>query len=53
MWGSDIGTSSGTYKDMVQRMIDASDLLTPEEQRAVWHDTGRRVFAKGGKGARR
>jgi predicted TIM-barrel fold metal-dependent hydrolase len=53
MWGSDIGTSSGTYKDMVQRMIDASDLLTPEEQRAVWHDTGRRVFVKGGHKARR
>jgi L-fuconolactonase len=49
MWGSDIGTSSGTYADMVQRMIDASDLLTPGEQRAVWHDTGRRVFAKGGR----
>jgi predicted TIM-barrel fold metal-dependent hydrolase len=48
MWGSDIGTSSGTYKDMVQRMLDASDLLTPAEQRAVWHDTGRRVFVKGG-----
>lgn len=48
MWGSDIGTSSGTYKDMVQRMIAASDLLTPDEQRAVWHDTGRRVFIKGG-----
>jgi predicted TIM-barrel fold metal-dependent hydrolase len=54
MWGSDIGTSSGTYADMVQRMIDASDLLTPEEQRAVWHDTGRAVFVKGGhKAARR
>ncbi|WP_295551093.1 amidohydrolase [uncultured Pseudacidovorax sp.] len=52
MWGSDIGTSSGTYKDMVQRMIDASDLLSPAEQRAVWHDTGRRVFAKGGSKAR-
>lgn len=48
MWGSDIGTSSGTYKDMVQRMLDASVLLTPEEQRAVWHDTGKRVFVKGG-----
>jgi L-fuconolactonase len=47
MWGSDIGTSSGTYQDMVQRMIAASDLLTPAEQRAVWHDTGRRVFVKG------
>jgi predicted TIM-barrel fold metal-dependent hydrolase len=48
MWGSDIGTSSGTYKDMVQRMVDASRLLTTEEQRAVWHDTGRRIFVKGG-----
>jgi predicted TIM-barrel fold metal-dependent hydrolase len=52
MWGSDIGTSSGTYKDMVQRLIDASDLLTPQEQRAVWHDTGRRVFVKSGHKAR-
>lgn len=50
MWGSDIGTSSGTYADMVQRMVDASRLLTPEEQRLVWHDTGRRVFVKGGHG---
>jgi predicted TIM-barrel fold metal-dependent hydrolase len=48
MWGSDIGTSSGTYKDMVQRMLDASALLTPQEQRAVLHDTGKRVFVKGG-----
>jgi predicted TIM-barrel fold metal-dependent hydrolase len=48
MWGSDIGTSSGTYKDMVQRMLDASALLKPEERRAVWRDTGRRVFIKGG-----
>lgn len=53
MWGSDIGTSSGTYADMVQRMIAASGLLTAQEQRAVWHDTGRRVFAQGGpEGAR-
>lgn len=48
MWGSDIGTSSGTYKDMVQRMLDAAVLLTPEEQQAVLHDTGKRVFVKGG-----
>lgn len=48
MWGSDIGTSSGTYKDMVQRMLDACALLTPEERRAVLHDTGKRVFVKGG-----
>jgi len=48
MWGSDIGTSSGTYASMVQRLLDASALLTPDEQRAVWHDTGRRVFVSGG-----
>ena len=48
MWGSDIGTSSGTYKEMVQRFLEAAVLLTPDEQRAVFHDTGRRVFIKGG-----
>ncbi|RZJ00567.1 MAG: amidohydrolase [Rubrivivax sp.] len=48
MWGSDIGTSSGTYKDMVQRAIDATGLLTEAEKKAVFHDTGRRVFVKGG-----
>lgn len=47
MWGSDIGTSSGTYKEMVARFLQAAVLLTPEELRAVGHDTGRRVFVKG------
>jgi len=47
MWGSDIGTSSGSYKEMVQRMLDASTLLSPTERAAVFHDTGRRVFVKG------
>lgn len=49
MWGSDIGTSSGTYKDMVARMIDATRLLTPREQHAICSETGRRVFIGGGK----
>ena len=48
MWGSDIGTSSGTYREMVARFLEAAVLLTPEELRAVGHDTGRRVFVKGG-----
>jgi predicted TIM-barrel fold metal-dependent hydrolase len=48
MWGSDIGTSSGTYKEMVQRFIDSAVLLTPPEKAAVFHDTGKRVFVKGG-----
>ena len=46
MWGSDIGTSSGTYKEMVQRFLNSAVLLTPEEQRSVFHDTGKRVFIK-------
>jgi len=48
MWGSDIGTSSGTYQGMVDRMLAACALLTPEERQAVCHDTGRAVFVKGG-----
>jgi L-fuconolactonase len=48
MWGSDIGTSSGTYQHMVDRMLAACEVLTPAEQRAVLHDTGRSVFVKGG-----
>jgi len=44
MWGSDIGTSSGTYKEMVSRAIEATSLLSDEERRKVLHDTGRRVF---------
>ncbi|MEO7243009.1 MAG: amidohydrolase family protein [Variovorax sp.] len=48
MWGSDIGTSSGTYKDMVQRMLDVAVVLSPAERAAVLHDTGKRVFVKGG-----
>ena len=48
MWGSDIGTSSGTYKEMVQRFLDSAVLLTEQEKRAVFSDTGKAVFVKGG-----
>jgi len=44
MWGSDIGTSSGTYKELVARAYDAAKLLTDVERRKVMHDTGRRVL---------
>jgi predicted TIM-barrel fold metal-dependent hydrolase len=44
MWGSDIGTSSGTYKEMVARGIASTGLLTAEERQEVLHDAGRRVF---------
>lgn len=44
MWGSDIGTSSGTYAEMIARAKDATVLLSEEERRKVLHDTGRRVM---------
>jgi len=44
MWGSDIGTSSGTYKEMVARAIESTGLLNEDERRKVLHDTGRRIF---------
>jgi L-fuconolactonase len=48
MWGSDIGTSSGTYQDMVQRILDATALLTDAQRHAVLYETGKKVFVKGG-----
>ncbi len=44
MWGSDIGTSSGTYKEMVARAHDSAKLLNADERRRVLHDTGRKIF---------
>ncbi len=44
MWGSDIGTSSGTYHEMVQRAIDSTVLLTDAERAKVLHDTGTKVL---------
>jgi L-fuconolactonase len=44
MWGSDIGTSSGTYAEMIVRAKDSTKLLDDEERRKVLHDTGRHVM---------
>jgi len=49
MWGSDIGTSSGTYAEMIDRAVAATGLLTDAKRTAVLHDTGQRVFAHEGK----
>ncbi|MBT0668131.1 amidohydrolase [Novosphingobium profundi] len=43
MWGSDIGTSSGTYAEMIERAKISTRLLSDEERRAVLHDTGLRI----------
>lgn len=46
MWGSDIGTSSGSYKEMIERAYDSMRHLSKDEIRKIMHDTGRRVFTK-------
>ncbi len=45
MWGSDIGTSSGTFKEMVERAKASAVLLNEEERRKYLHDVGDRIFA--------
>lgn len=44
MWGSDIGTSSGTYKEMIDRAYDSMRYLSQDEQNKLMHDTGRKLF---------
>jgi len=43
MWGSDVGTSSGTYKEMIARAFAATEFLDDTERRKVLCDTGRRI----------
>lgn len=46
MWGSDFGNTEGTFEDMVARARQSTRLLTPQESRAVLHDTGSRIFSR-------
>ena len=48
LWGSDIGTSGGSYLELVQRGRAAVASLTEAEQRQVLRDTGMTVFAPAG-----
>lgn len=47
MWGSDIGTSSGTYAEMVARAKDAAVHLSDLEKEKYFHTNGLRVFLEG------
>ncbi len=46
MWGSDIGTSSGTFKEMVERAKASAALLSEAERRKYLRDVGERIFAE-------
>lgn len=48
LWGSDIGTSGGSYLELVQRGRAAVANLTEAEQRQVLRETGMTVFAPAG-----
>ncbi|HTP38816.1 MAG TPA: amidohydrolase family protein [Steroidobacteraceae bacterium] len=52
LWGSDIGNTPGPYSSMVERIHAAASGLTAAQRRAVLHDTGKRVYARGGSLAR-
>jgi len=44
MWGSDIGTSSGTYKEMVERAKASAALLSDQERRKYLREVGQGLF---------
>jgi predicted TIM-barrel fold metal-dependent hydrolase len=46
LWGSNMGTSAGTYAEMAQRVRLATASLTDVEQRQVLRETGRSVFMR-------
>ena len=48
LWGSDLGNSSGSYQSIVARIVAATAKLKPAEQRKVLHDTGAKLFVRGG-----
>ena len=46
LWGSNMGTSAGTYAEMAQRVRLATASLTVAEQRLLLRETGRSVFMR-------
>ena len=48
LWGSDVGNSAGTYREMCERARQAVHRLSTRQQQAVLHGTGQRVFVRGG-----
>jgi len=46
LWGTDMGNTPGTYRELVARGRAAAASLSPEARRAVMHDTGRSLFAR-------
>ena len=48
MWGSDIGNSTGTYAELVAKMVDACSRLNRKEQESILSDSGRKAYRRHG-----
>jgi L-fuconolactonase len=48
LWGSDIGNSAGTYKELINRILASTAKLSDAEKQVVLHDAGVKVFQRGG-----
>ncbi|WP_417620727.1 amidohydrolase family protein [Parasphingorhabdus sp.] len=46
MWGSDVGNTKNSYKEMVANAISSTRLLTDTERAMVLHDNGAKLFAR-------
>lgn len=49
LWGSDVGNSTEPYAEMVDQVIAATAKLSMDEKRQLLHDTGRKLFVRGGR----
>jgi predicted TIM-barrel fold metal-dependent hydrolase len=49
VWGSDVGNTEGDYGTFVTRALDSARLLPLAQQKAIFHDTARRLFVPGGR----
>ncbi len=49
VWGSDIGNTEGNYADFVKLARDSAAGLKPDQQKALFSDTAKRLFVPGGR----
>lgn len=48
VWGSDVGNTPGTMRSFVDMALASAASLSRKQQRALFHDTARRIFVPGG-----
>lgn len=48
VWGTDVGNTQGAMSDFVHHALDSAKGLSLRQQRAIFHDTAKRIFVPGG-----